>query len=85
MDKHFWKTPEDIRGLIALPDIWHLRLGDNFAAFNILCLQPSPDLALAFPCPGKTAAASIGSSSATTAPARSPSADATRQAARTSP
>lgn len=46
-----WSLLESIPGVVALPIVWRERLGQDFAAFKALCLQPSPRPVRWFPCP----------------------------------
>src|SRR6266481_5314141 len=46
-----WKILESVRGLIAVPASWRKWMGEDFEAFNILCLQPAPYIVRSFPCP----------------------------------
>src|SRR6266704_5805306 len=46
-----WHSLERVPGQIALPVTWHRLLGDDFAAFRMLCLQASTELPRSYPCP----------------------------------
>src|SRR5882672_3463708 len=46
-----WSALEAIPGQLALPVTWRRLLRDDFPAFRTLCLQPSPEQPISFPCP----------------------------------
>jgi hypothetical protein len=46
-----WPCLETLPGLIALPRVWHARLGDMFERVKALILQDHPNPAQLLPCP----------------------------------
>ena len=46
-----WSCLEALPGLIALPRVWHARLGEMFERVKVLILQDNPTLAQLLPCP----------------------------------
>jgi len=46
-----WSCLEALPGLIALPRVWHARLGEMFERVKALILHDNPTLAQLFPCP----------------------------------
>ena len=46
-----WPCLETLPGLVALPRVWHARLGEMFERVKVLILQDNPTLAQLLPCP----------------------------------
>src|ERR1035438_6890029 len=50
-DSSSWSCLETLPGLIALPRVWHARLGEMFERVKALILQDHPNRAQLLPCP----------------------------------
>ena len=46
-----WRCLEELPGLTAVPAVWRGRMTTDFESFRLLCLQPGPEPAPAYPCP----------------------------------
>ena len=45
-----WQFLEYLQGLDGVPALWQQELGEDFPAFNTLCLQPEDWLVEYYPC-----------------------------------
>src|SRR5437016_756977 len=52
-----WRSLEELPDLVAFPCTWRLRLGQDYEAFKILCLQDSAIRPISYPCPLETSCA----------------------------